>query len=124
MTIERTCPARPLQARRLSGRLSPAECAMMRWPASPRLPTSAESGDVSMCPNRRAVASTLATVLATAALAAQQPTFKSGSKTVAIYATVSDKSGRLVPDLAADDFEVRDEGKPQALSVFSNEVQP
>ena len=50
--------------------------------------------------------------------------FKSGSKTVAVYATVSDKGGRLVPDLTAADFEVTEDGKPQALSVFSNEVQP
>jgi len=73
---------------------------------------------------RHAVVALLAMAVATAALAAQQPTFKSGAKTVAIYATVADKGGRLVPDLAAGDFEVRDEGKPQTLSVFSNEVQP
>jgi Ca-activated chloride channel homolog len=72
----------------------------------------------------RAAAATLLAAIAFAAPAAQQPTFRSGSKTVAIYATVSDKGGRLVPDLAAGDFEVRDDGKPQPLSVFSNEVQP
>ena len=54
----------------------------------------------------------------------QQPTFKSGARTVAVYATVTDKDGRLVPDLAQTDFEIRDNGKPQSIAVFSNEVQP
>jgi VWFA-related protein len=54
----------------------------------------------------------------------QQPTFKSGAKTVAVYATVTDSKGRLVPDLAREDFEVRDSGKSQPLTVFSAEVQP
>ena len=55
---------------------------------------------------------------------AQQPTFKSGARTVAVYATVTDSGGRLVPDLVRDDFEVRDSGKPQPLTVFSSDVQP
>ena len=56
--------------------------------------------------------------------AVQQPTFKSGAKTVAVYATVTDKDGRLVPDLAQEEFEIRDNGKTQPVAVFSNEVQP
>ena len=55
---------------------------------------------------------------------AQQPPIRSGARTVAVYATVTDKEGRLVPDLERDAFEVRDNGKPQPLTVFSNEVQP
>ena len=54
----------------------------------------------------------------------QQPTFRTGAKTVAVYATVADKDGRLVPDLARDAFEVRDNGKPQPLTVFASETQP
>jgi Ca-activated chloride channel family protein len=54
----------------------------------------------------------------------QQPTFKSGARTVAIYATVTDKDGRIVPDLTRDDFEIKDDGKPQPVTVFSNEIQP
>jgi VWFA-related protein len=50
--------------------------------------------------------------------------FKSGSKTVAVYVTVSDTQGRLVPDLTQDDFEVLDNGKKQTISVFENGVQP
>jgi Ca-activated chloride channel family protein len=56
--------------------------------------------------------------------ASQQPTFKSGAKTVAVYATVTDSSGRLVPSLTREDFEVRDNGKPQSIAVFSSDVQP
>ena len=55
---------------------------------------------------------------------AQQPAFRSGARTVAIYATVADKDGRLVPDLQRDSFEVRDNGTPQPITVFSNEIQP
>jgi Ca-activated chloride channel homolog len=54
----------------------------------------------------------------------QQPTFRSGARTVAVYATVTDKEGRLIPDLEREAFEIRDNGKPQPLSVFSREVQP
>lgn len=55
---------------------------------------------------------------------AQQTPFKSGAKTVAVYATVTDADGRLVPDLSREDFEVYDNGKLQPLAVFSNEIQP
>lgn len=53
-----------------------------------------------------------------------QPTFKGGVRTVAVYATATDQDGRLVPDLAREHFQVSDNGKPQPLSVFANEVQP
>jgi len=67
-----------------------------------------------------------AAVLATVALSAQQqqPLFKSGSKTVAIFATVTDSTGRLVPGLEANDFEGLDEGRPVQLTLFDNNVQP
>lgn len=53
----------------------------------------------------------------------QQP-FRSGARTVAVYATVSDETGRLVPDLTKDDFEILDNGKPQPIALFASEVQP
>jgi Ca-activated chloride channel family protein len=56
--------------------------------------------------------------------ARQQAPFRSASRTVAVQATVTDRQGRLVPNLAREDFEIRDNGKPQPLTVFSNEVQP
>ena len=58
------------------------------------------------------------------ALAQQQPTFRSGARTVAVYATVAQKDGRLVTDLTRDVFEIREDGKPQPITVFSTEVQP
>jgi Ca-activated chloride channel homolog len=63
-------------------------------------------------------------LLATTLLAQQQPTFKSGTRTVAIYATVTDGQGRLVTDLSRDDFEVLEDNKRQPLTLFSAEIQP
>src|SRR6185503_12488888 len=54
----------------------------------------------------------------------QQPAFISGTRTVAVYATVTNAAGRLVPDLSRDDFTIEDDGKRQPLTVFSNDVQP
>ena len=68
---------------------------------------------------------TIATLgLSVAATAQQQPTFRSGTRTVPIYATVIDASGRLVPDLGREDFEVWDSGKKVEVTVFENAVQP
>jgi Ca-activated chloride channel family protein len=58
------------------------------------------------------------------ALAPQQPQFRSGAYTVAVYTTVSDASGKLVPDLGRDQFEVFDNGKRQTIATFANDVQP
>jgi Ca-activated chloride channel homolog len=55
---------------------------------------------------------------------AQQPTFRSGTRTVAVYATVTDAQKRLVPDLTQEDFEVLDNDKVQTIDLFNNEVQP
>jgi Ca-activated chloride channel family protein len=46
------------------------------------------------------------------------------TRTVALYATVTDAEKRLVPDLAEDDFEVYDNGKLQAINLFDNKPQP
>lgn len=53
-----------------------------------------------------------------------QPIFKSAVRTVPIYATVVDNSGRLVPDLERGDFTIIDNGKPADVSLFSNDSQP
>ena len=55
---------------------------------------------------------------------AQQPTFRTGTRTVALYATVTDSQKRLVPDLEQADFEILDNEKPQSVDLFVNEVQP
>ena len=47
----------------------------------------------------RKTAAGAAIVLAGALLSAQQQPFKSGTYTVAVYTTVMDPTGRLVPDL-------------------------
>ncbi len=57
-------------------------------------------------------------------LAAQEPTFRSGSRVVPSYVTVVDANNRLVTDLTRDDFEVFDNGKPQEITIFDNEVRP
>ena len=54
----------------------------------------------------------------------QPPTFTVGNRTVAVYATVTDASGRLVPDLGRDQFQIADNGSRQELTLFANEIQP
>ena len=54
----------------------------------------------------------------------QPPTFSGVNRTVAVYATVTDAGGRLVPDLARDQFQIDDNGKRQELTLFANEIQP
>ena len=54
----------------------------------------------------------------------QPPTFTGVNRTVAVYATVTDASGRLVPDLTRDQFQIDDNGKKQELTIFANEIQP
>jgi len=70
----------------------------------------------------------LSTLQAAAALAlplaAQQPTFRSGARTVPSYVTVTDGSNRLITDLPRDAFEVLDNGRPQEITIFDNEVRP
>jgi Ca-activated chloride channel family protein len=56
--------------------------------------------------------------------AAQQPVFRGGADTVRVFVTVTDGDGRLVTSLAQNDFEVRDEGKPQPITLFDNTPQP
>ena len=56
--------------------------------------------------------------------ARQQAPIRTGARTVAVYTTVTDKDGRLIPDLARDEFELYDNGKLQPTTVFSSELQP
>lgn len=55
---------------------------------------------------------------------AQQAKFRGGAPTVAVFATVTDSTGRLVPNLTRDDFEIYDNGRRQTISVFANDIQP
>src|SRR5258708_30371188 len=56
--------------------------------------------------------------------AGQEPTFRAGTRTVPVYASVVDEIGRFVLDLQRDDFEVRDDGKVQPITLFTTDVQP
>jgi Ca-activated chloride channel homolog len=58
-------------------------------------------------------------------LGAQQPQkFKTGTDTVPLYVTVTDREKRLVPGLVMEDFEVFDNGKPQVITSFDNTPTP
>src|SRR5262245_24333999 len=72
---------------------------------------------------RIVISGTLAVAFSTLVLA-QQPTFRTGTQVVSLFATVTDAQKRLVPDLVQTDFEVFDNEKPQPLIFFQNEVQP
>lgn len=56
--------------------------------------------------------------------AASQAVFRTDTAAVALYATVRDRNGRLIPDLPREAFEVLDDGVEVPISTFSNEVQP
>ena len=54
----------------------------------------------------------------------EPPTFSTGARTVAVYATVMSADHRLVTDLGRDQFTVEDNGKRQELTLFANDIQP
>src|SRR6266849_6050210 len=62
--------------------------------------------------------------VAIAAPQTQPPSFVAATRTVAVYATVTNAQGRLVPDLSRDDFAIDDNGKRQTLTLFANDIQP
>jgi VWFA-related protein len=66
----------------------------------------------------------LACLLGVAVTAAQQPILRGGGAIVRVYVTVTDRDGRLATTLAQNDFEVRDEGKAQPITLFDNSPQP
>src|SRR5687767_15510468 len=65
-----------------------------------------------------------ACTLGTLAAARQQPIFRGAGDAVRVFVTVTDGDGRLVTTLAREDFEVRDEGKPQPITLFDNTPRP
>jgi Ca-activated chloride channel family protein len=75
--------------------------------------------------NRLFAATTLAVcLLGVLDGAGQQPVFRGAGDVVRVFATVTDRDGRLVTTLTRDEFEVRDEGKPQPITLFDNSPQP
>ena len=57
------------------------------------------------------------------AAARQQPVFRGAGEVVRVFATVTDRDDRIVTTLTKDDFEVRDEGKPQPITLFDSTPQ-
>jgi Ca-activated chloride channel homolog len=53
-----------------------------------------------------------------------QKPIRVSTRTVALYATVTDSDKHLVPDLEEGDFEIYDNGKLQTINQFDNQPQP
>ncbi|HET9467376.1 MAG TPA: VWA domain-containing protein, partial [Vicinamibacterales bacterium] len=65
------------------------------------------------------IALLVTTVIGVTAQAQQQPTFKVSVNVVDVDVMVKDAQGNFVTGLTADDFEVFEDGKPQAIQTFS-----
>ena len=53
-----------------------------------------------------------------------QQVFRSSTKTVSVYTTVTAADGRPVMNLTATDFEIYDSGQPARITVFDTTAQP
>jgi Ca-activated chloride channel homolog len=76
-----------------------------------------------MAPFLRCVA-LAALVVSGITAAGQQPVFRGTGDAVKVFVTVTDGDGRIVTTLTKEHFEVRDEGKPQPITLFDNTPQP
>lgn len=72
----------------------------------------------------RALLPLLLAGLSVSMLLAQDATFRGANRTVAVYATVTGADRRLVTDLPQAAFTVLDNGRPQPISLFANDIQP
>ena len=66
----------------------------------------------------------ISSLLLLLAIPAAAQRIRVSTQTVPLYVTVTDDQKRLVPNLTAEDFEVYDNGKLQALTNFDNEPTP
>jgi len=71
--------------------------------------------------SRRSVLSALPLFPALRLLRGQNTTFSAGVKVVNLFATVRDKQGAVVRDLAKDDFLLQEDRRPQTIRYFSQE---
>ena len=80
--------------------------------------------------NNRIVSSALGAVAVFGLWAADTPgqqtpvTIRVDTRLVVLHATVTGRQGGFVSDLAAQDFEVLEDGKPQTIRLFRNEDVP
>jgi Ca-activated chloride channel family protein len=58
-------------------------------------------------------------VVLSASVAAQEPTFRTGIDLVSFGVTVTDKRGNFITDLKAEDFEIIEERSRQSLKIFA-----
>jgi VWFA-related protein len=76
-----------------------------------------------MTGRRRAMLPMVMLLPAWLAAAPQQSVFRTANRSVSIYVTVQ-AGDRLVTDLPREAFEVFDDGRPQAITLFENGAQP
>ena len=72
----------------------------------------------------RLVTALLVCLAGVIAAAEQQPVFRGAGDVVRVFATVTDGDGHLVTTLRREDFDIRDEGKPQPIALFDSSPQP
>jgi Ca-activated chloride channel family protein len=72
-----------------------------------------------MAPLPRALVTTALCLTVGLVARAQQPTFRTTVDLVHFGVTVVDKQGKLVSGLTADDFQILENGKPQAVKFFA-----
>jgi Ca-activated chloride channel homolog len=71
---------------------------------------------------KRLAVISFAVLIVSVALSAQ--VFRTGTKIVPLYVTVTDAQKRLVPDLLREEFEIYEDGKPRGVELFQTEVLP
>lgn len=70
------------------------------------------------------LAGVVTTAIVVAAAPQGSPQYRASSDIVEVYATVKLKNGAIARDLTQDDFELRDDGRPAPIAVFSRSIQP
>jgi Ca-activated chloride channel family protein len=83
------------------------------WPGA-RRSSSRETGAA-----KRVLILCLASLASLPSSAQQTPVFRTGIDLINVGVTVTDKKGNLVTDLTADDFEIVEDGRKQALRYFA-----
>jgi Ca-activated chloride channel homolog len=66
----------------------------------------------------------LTVAVAASPVTGQEPTFRSSTRIVPVVATVIDEDGRFVPGLEQEEFTILDNGRPQDITFFQNDIQP